>query len=206
MSYGRKYDFTRYDEYVAYFRALAEDHPAFFHSDTHKSFFQWHLEDLDRTLSDLNLAFPAMLIEEPESSFGDNGAGYVTDRIMGAVVVVDRVPVGSGAAVETEVKTRCKQLAMAVLAKMYHDKYQARIVGFSPNDTKGAFIGPVWDNVYGYRLEITLSENSTDAKLNTADFTESAVDEVLSYARMNGYAVTNTPLVYNTIFRLRRIA
>lgn len=206
MSYGRKYDFTRYDDYVAYFRALAEDHPAFFHSDTHKSFFQWHLEDLDRTLNDLSLAFPAMLIEEPESSFGDNGAGYVTDRIMGAVVVVDRVPVGSSAAVETEVKTRCKQLAMVVLAKLYQDKYQARIVGFSPNDTKGAFIGPVWDNVYGYRLEITLTENSTDAKLNPADFTESAVDEILHYATMNGYRVTDAQAIYDTIYQLRRIA
>lgn len=206
MTYGRTYDFTRYDDYVAYFRAVAEDHPAFFNGPDRKTFFQWHMEDLDRSLNDLKLKFPALIIEEPESQFNDNGAIYITDRIMGALLVVDKLKVGASAAEEVALKTRCKQLAMGVLAKMYHDKYQLRITGFNPSDSKGAFMGPVWDNVYGFRLEFELVENSTDAKLNTADYTESATDEVLHYALMNGFTVTTPQAVFDTIYNLRRIA
>lgn len=204
MTYGLTYDFTRYDQYVAYFKALAEDHPAFFHGPKHKSFFQWKMEDLDRTLADINLAFPALLIEEPESNFSDNGAGYVTDGLMGAIVVLDHLP-NNTAAGETELKANCKRLALSILARMYHDKYQLRITGFNPTDSKGAYVGPVWDNCYGFRLEFLLTENSTDAKLNPDDFTETLVDGILHYAMMNGYTVTDAQSTFDTIYKLRRI-
>lgn len=204
MTYGRTYDFTRYADYVAYFEALAADHPAFFNGPSRKTFFQWHLEDLDKSLNDLKLAFPALLIEEPESQFSDNGAMYITDRIMGAVVVVDHLKPGVGPAEEVALKTRCKELAMGVLAKMYHDKYQLRITGFNPANSKGAFIGPAWDNVYGFRLEFELVENSTDAQHDVNDYTESIVDSINEYARNNAFAHTGLQGIYNTIFNMRR--
>ncbi|MDP2188572.1 MAG: hypothetical protein Q8J69_07805 [Sphingobacteriaceae bacterium] len=205
MTYGRTYDFTRYDDYVAYFKALAEDHPAFFHSHQHKSFFLWHLEDLDRSLNDLALSFPVLMIEEPESTYSDNGAGYVTENLMGAVVVIKPVQNLGDTAAEMQVKTECKKLALGVMARMYHDKYQLRITGFDPSESKGAVVGPVWDNCYGYRLEFNLKENSTDAALDPNDYTDTLVDKVLIFARDNNYQVSNVQAVFDTIYKLRRL-
>lgn len=206
MNYGRTYDFTRYDDYVAYFKALAEDHPAFFHGGDRKTFFQWKMEDLDKNLNSLQLKFPAMIIEEPEDTFSDNGAGYVTDKVIGAIVVINQVRNFGDTAEETQVKTECKKLAVGILARLYHDKYKMKITGFDPNDCKGGYLGPVWDNCFGYRLEISLQENSTDALLNPADYTETLVDNILEYAQNNGFAVSSAQAIFDTIYNLRRIA
>lgn len=204
MIYGQKFDFSRYADYVAYFRSQVSDHPAFLYPEGEKHFYLWHLEDFDKGLNRAPSGFH-FLLEDPESDISDNQNKLYLDRVVGSYVIVHRVK-ADDIDDEIEVASACKQLAMNFLGKLIKDKLKQRIVSFDPNSVKGMKIGPVWDNYFGFRLEFRIDTSATDALIAPEEFTETATDEVLDYAQRNNFVVTSPQAVFDTIYHLRRIS
>ena len=146
-------------EYVSYFREIAEKLKDIGHTAENKKFTRINIEEvLNGLRSDLDMSTPVMVLENYEASFNDNRSDNVFKDLNGALMVLQNVDHGDYEG-EAEAMDRCESAIMKIIAKMKEDRDYRQIIplrGFELNSVRLYKVGGVFDNSYGYRMEFML--------------------------------------------------
>ncbi|SFD00684.1 hypothetical protein SAMN05421780_11910 [Flexibacter flexilis DSM 6793] len=151
-------------------KEIAAKLPEIQHSATQKRFGTIDIEDVYNSLrNDFDLRGYCLLIEFPEKTTDLQDLDSVFQDTIMAYTVLRKVE-KSNIAEREEVLVECERIGKKILSKILH---HARTRQFFKNTTFRPIpiqkVGPVFDNAYGKRFEVTFYESDNQQLIFKAD-------------------------------------
>ena len=157
-----------HQQYVDYFKELAQQHYVLLHDDeTKKSFYRANVDELISGLKDTTLSFPCLVLDEQGGQINGQGGFFDNqwDNTTVAFTILSKV-LQSDFDDENEKLDEAKQIGMDIVARIYKDfKTKAtradtsvKVYYFNPNTVKYYKVGPLADQEFGYRFEFLMGE------------------------------------------------
>ncbi len=160
-------------EYTAYFESLATQYKPIGHSPEIPKFGRIDIEEVVLGLrSRLDFSSPVMILENFEGALGNNEGSNLPHTQAGAFYILQNA-IPDDLADEVVKLDNCHKIGIEILARLYRDTLNSRQRRFEIEKTNYHKVGPIWDNAYGYRFEVTFFDQYKIA-INPANWSEPA--------------------------------
>jgi len=144
------------ENYIAYFETAATNHKLILHNSPNKHFCKVRVQEVLTSLRK-DIHFPAVVAELPEIYTEDRLSDNYRDILLGAVLILKPVPPTDYDA-EIQVINTCVEIAKDFRTKIMNDRRKGNLKGLDANRFKIVEVGPVFNNLYGARLEFQFDE------------------------------------------------
>lgn len=144
-------------EYKNYFKTAAENHKDILHVDgTSEHFIKINVEEVISGLKS-KLLFPLVAIEMPEIATDDQLSDNVRDIFEGAVIILKPASLTKYDE-QFDTINACFELCKHFRSKMVNDRRKNILKHLDVNSFRFVEVGPVYNNLFGCRLEFRLNE------------------------------------------------
>ncbi|SDK34744.1 hypothetical protein SAMN05421823_102518 [Catalinimonas alkaloidigena] len=149
-------------QYYDYFLDVATRHPDLQHTDQKPRFFQMNVEEVISGRGNFRPEDYVLVIDSFEGQLVDYRSDNILDYQHGAFQVLRHSP-KDDALLRRQIESKTKQIVFQILAKLLHDRLpeNGRLFNLEVSNTKYFKIGPVFDQVYGHRCELTFYESAS---------------------------------------------
>lgn len=155
------------EQWNAYFKNIAEKHKSIQHTTDRKNFFRANIEEIlsgARSLAGYEGDYYALVLENHEGILSENGSDRIDDHQSMAFHILKPCTTDDFEK-ENLILKESKQIALDIVSRIRKDyrdglngSQSSVIKGFDINQTRYQKIGPVFDNCFGTRVEISCFE------------------------------------------------
>lgn len=139
------------NDFITYFETASANHKAILHNNPDKHFCRVRVQEV---LTGMNggIQYPAVALEIPELDTEDQLSDNIRDDFSGAVLFLYPVEPNDFVG-EINAINDAFELAKDFRAKMMNDRRKDVLKNLDPRKFKIVEVGPVYNNLYGARLD-----------------------------------------------------
>lgn len=144
-------------EYINYFKTAAQNHKDILHVDgSDEHFIKINVQEVISKIK-TTIKFPVVAIEMPEIGTVDQLSDNVRDLFEGAFVILKPANLTDYDAQFTVI-SECLEICNDFRSKMVNDRRKNILKHLDVNSFRFSEVGPVYNNLFGYRLDFRLNE------------------------------------------------